>query len=300
MTNARHVAGIEDFRCGAVRMGLRVLPGRTMRTSARYPFFPPCRSALLGPQPVRLVRKMWLAVCVKAREQVPVGWDGAVNAWCVAGSVYRMGRREWLTAAGWQQAYDDGVRTVIDLRNPAERQPRPADPEVGEALAPFDVVHAPTEDPDHPEFKALCVPYLNDPAFYAANARFFPDRLAGVFRSVAKSPGGVVIHCSAGRDRSGMIAAMLQDLAGATDDDIVSAYQAAMRGINERHRTMTTPHPHERYLDQDELAPLLEIRGAGVLQFVRSLQTRDYLLKHGVTPAELDRILLLLGARGGL
>lgn len=39
MTNARHVAGIEDFRCGAVRMGLRVLPGRTVQTSARYPFF---------------------------------------------------------------------------------------------------------------------------------------------------------------------------------------------------------------------------------------------------------------------
>lgn len=97
-----------------------------------------------------------------------------------------------------------------------------------------------------------------------------------------------------------MIAAMLQDLAGATDDDIVSAYQAAMRGINERHRTMATPHPHERYLDEEELAPLLESRGAGVLQFVRSLKTRDYLLGHGVTPWELDRILVLLGARVSL
>jgi hypothetical protein len=211
-----------------------------------------------------------------------------------------MGRREWLTAAGWQQAYDDGVRTVIDLRNPAERQPRSADPEVGEALAAFDVVHAPTEDPDHPEFKALCIPYLNDPAFYAANARFFPDKLAAVFRSVAESPGGVVIHCSAGRDRSGMIAAMLQDLAGASDQDIVSAYQAAMRGINERHRMAATPHPHERYLDEAALAPLLESRGAGVLQFVRSLNTREYLLRHGVTPPELDRILFLLGVRVNL
>jgi protein-tyrosine phosphatase len=285
---------------GVARVGPRVRPRPPKRTSAWYPFFRASWSGTTWFGPVQTRAKMWLAVCVKAREQEPVGWDGAVNAWRVAGSVYRMGRREWLTAAGWQQAYDDGVRTVIDLRNPAERQPRPADPEVGEALAPFDVVHAPTEDPDHPEFKALCVPYLNDPAFYAANARFFPDRLAAVFRSVAESPGGVVIHCSAGRDRSGMIAAMLQDLAGATDDDIVSAYQAAMRGINERHRTMTTPHPHERYLDQAELAPLLEIRGAGVLQFVRSLKTRDYLLAHGVTPAELDRILVLLGAEGGL
>ncbi|HET6269771.1 MAG TPA: protein-tyrosine-phosphatase, partial [Arthrobacter sp.] len=34
-----------------------------------------------------------------------MAWDGAVNAWHVAGEVYRMGRREWLTEAGWQQAY---------------------------------------------------------------------------------------------------------------------------------------------------------------------------------------------------
>ena len=39
----------------------------------------------------------------------PMDWDGAVNAWHVAGGIYRMGRREWLTEAGWQQAYDDGA-----------------------------------------------------------------------------------------------------------------------------------------------------------------------------------------------
>ncbi|GAA1280772.1 tyrosine-protein phosphatase [Arthrobacter pascens] len=244
---------------------------------------------------------MWLAVTVNASEQVPVSWEGAVNAWRVAGSVYRMGRREWLTAAGWQEAYRDGVRTVIDLRNPGERQPRATDPEVGEALAAFEVVHAPTEDPDHGEFKALCVPYLNDPAYYAANARFFPDRLAAVFKAVAAaSPGGVVIHCSAGRDRSGMVAAMLQDLAGATDDHIVKSYQAAMRGINERHRTLATPHPHERYLDDEALSPLLASRGAVVLEFVRSLNTREYLLRHGVTSPELEAILSVLGARVSL
>jgi protein-tyrosine phosphatase len=227
-----------------------------------------------------------------------VGWDGAVNAWRVAGDVYRMGRREWVTEAGWRQAYDDGVRTVIDLRNAVEQGRRDTDPEVGEdALAAFRVVHAPTEDPDHPEFKALCVPYLNDPDCYADNARMFPEKLVAVFKAVAVSRGGVVIHCSAGRDRSGMIAAMLQDLAGGSDHDIVVAYQLAMRGINERHRTAATPHPHERYLSEEKLAPLLEKRGLGALEFVRRLDTRSYLLRHGVTGAELRAILSRLGAR---
>jgi protein-tyrosine phosphatase len=241
---------------------------------------------------------MWLAGCVNASGQV--GWDGAVNAWLVAGSVYRMGRREWVTEAGWKKAYGAGIRTIIDLRNLAERQPRPSDPDVGGALAAFDVVHVPTEDPDNLEFKALCDPYLNDPAHYAANARLFPDRLAAVFKAVAASSGGVVIHCSAGRDRSGMIAAMLQDLAGAGDSEIVASYQAAMRGINERHRTMWPPHPHERYLDEETLAPLLESRGARVLGFVRQLNTREFLLQNGVTEPELESVLAALGARVAL
>ena len=129
-----------------------------------------------------------------------------------------------------------------------------------EALAGFDVVLAPTEDPDNREFRELCVPYLNDPACYADNARLFPHLLARVFKAVAAAEGGVVIHCSAGRDRSGMIAAMLQDLAGDSDEAIVSGYQRSMRGINEHLRHAAVPHPHERFLPENVLVPLLESR----------------------------------------
>lgn len=225
-----------------------------------------------------------------------VTWDGAVNAWHVAGSVYRMGRREWLTETGWQQAYGGGIRTVIDLRNPDEIRRRDTDPRVGEAtLAAFDVVHAPTEDPGNAEFRALCVPYLNNPASYPDNARIFPGKLAAVFRAVAAAPGGVVIHCSAGRDRSGMIAAMLQDLAGAGEDAIALSYARAMRGINEHHRLSATPHPHERYLPEEILAPLIEARQESLLRFVRQLKTAEFLGHNGVTVPELTAIRGKLG-----
>jgi len=105
----------------------------------------------------------------------------------------------------------------------------------------------------------------------------------------------VVIHCSAGRDRSGMIAAMLQDLAGDSDEAIVSGYQRSMRGINEHLRHAAVPHPHERFLPENVLVPLLESRGQSLLQFVRSLNTADYLFRHGVTTPELAAILGKLG-----
>jgi len=220
-----------------------------------------------------------------------VAWDGAVNAWHVAGEVYRMGRREWLTEAGWQQAYDGGIRSVIDLRNAEETRRRDTDPPLGaEAAARFGVVLAPTEDPGNSEFRKICGPYLNNPAFYADNARLFPEMLAGVFKVLAAAQGGVVIHCSAGRDRSGMIAAMLQDLAGHSDEAIVRGYQCAMRGINEYRRTASIPHPYERYLPEEVLVPLLELHGGSLLAFVRSLNTKDFLQRHGVTVQELHAI----------
>ncbi|BCW72609.1 protein-tyrosine-phosphatase [Arthrobacter sp. NicSoilB8] len=225
-----------------------------------------------------------------------MAWDGAVNAWHVAGSVFRMGRREWLTEAGWRQVYDGGIRTVVDLRNEAEIRRRETDPPVTEAaLAGFDVVLAPTEDPANSEFRELCVPYLNDPASYADNARLFPHLLAGVFKAVAAADGGVIIHCSAGRDRSGMIAAMLQDLAGDSDEAIVRAYQCSMRGINEHLRVSGVPHPHERYLPEEVLAPLLETRSESLLRFVRHVKTGDFLRHNGITDRELTAILAKLG-----
>jgi hypothetical protein len=88
---------------------------------------------------------------------------------------------------------------------------------------------------------------------------------------------------------------MLQDLAGHSDEAIVHGYQRSMRGINEHHRHSAIPHPHERFLPEDVLAPLLESRGKSLLEFVRSLDTADYLGRHGVTPDELAAILAKLG-----
>ena len=118
-----------------------------------------------------------------------------------------------------------------------------------------------------------------------------------VFRAIADAApaGGVVVHCAAGRDRSGMVAAMLQDLAGDSDGQIANGYAQAARGINERYRTHGPPHDRERYLGEAELAPLLEERGRAVVAFVRDLDTEGFLLGHGLTDTELHAVRSVLG-----
>ncbi|GAA4026305.1 tyrosine-protein phosphatase [Arthrobacter methylotrophus] len=231
-------------------------------------------------------------------QQLGIHWDGAVNAWHIAGCLYRMGRREWLTDAGWQQMYDAGIRTVIDLRTVSEGQPREADPVVSaEVTSRIQIVHCPTEDPSNEEFTALFGPYLRDPAHYADYVRLFAVKLATVFRAIAAAPGGVVVHCAAGRDRSGIIAVILQNLAGASDEEIIRGYQQGMRGINERHRHHRAPHAHDAYLEEDALEAVLASRSASLLEFAHSLDAGAFLTAHGVTEAEVAAICTKLGSR---
>ncbi|WP_104086367.1 tyrosine-protein phosphatase [Arthrobacter sp. GMC3] len=217
-------------------------------------------------------------------------WDGAVNARRLAGDIYRMGRSEWLTERGWDQLYHDGVRTVIDLRNPGERKRRPTDPVVGEgAMARFAVVHSPTEDPESPEYQALFHPYMNHPRLYADIVRLFPAQVAAVFKELAAAQGAVVIHCSAGRDRTGLIASLLLALLGQTER-VAREDELAARGINSWHLVAPVKHPYERYLDDEELADVVSDRGRAVAEFVGGLDVRAFLLANGVDAAEIDAV----------
>lgn len=228
-----------------------------------------------------------------------VDWEGAVNARRVAGGLYRMGRSEWLTERGWRQAYADGIRTVVDLRNADERRRRPTDPEVGpDALSGITVLHCPTEDQSHEEFIAAAAsadtPYLSDPRYYPANLEHFPDLIAGVFRSLAHARGSVVVHCSAGRDRTGMIVSLALALAGQRDR-VATQYDAGARGINEWHRISPVKHPYERHLDPEQLDELLVGRQEALAAFIDGIDVQAFLLGHGLTAQEIAAVRDLLG-----
>ncbi|AEE44554.1 tyrosine-protein phosphatase [Cellulomonas fimi] len=165
-----------------------------------------------------------------------------------SGRVARGPRRELLTAQGREDAVRWGVRTVVDLRNADEHGPRDGDPDVaGREWVGITVVHAPTEDPTHAGFLETCGPILDSPEYWAHNVRLLPDLLRVTLEAVASAEPGVLVHCSAGRDRTGMVTALLLAHAGVPPEHVAADWAESVRAVAGRGH-----HADDRQSSWDE------------------------------------------------
>jgi protein-tyrosine phosphatase len=170
---------------------------------------------------------------------LPVGrhldWDGGRNARDLGGirtadgretrrgAVVRSDTPDNLTPAGWSALRAHGVGTVVDLRNDDER-PAGAVPRAAGLAA----VRLPLDDAADTEFWARCRDDGLDgsPLYYLPFMERKPDRCAAAVAAVADSrPGGVLVHCGIGRDRTGLVAMLLLALVGVAPDDIAADYE---------------------------------------------------------------------------
>ena len=170
-------------------------------------------------------------------------WDGYLNCRDLGGlatpsgstqpgRVARGPRRELLTTTGWTQARAWGLHTVIDLRCADEIGARDGDPipDMGD-LDEIDVVLSPTEDHANPEFREVCFPILDSPEYWPHNLRILPGMIHRTLEAIAHAKPGILIHCSAGRDRTGMITTLLLANAGVAPDVIADDYAESVRAM---------------------------------------------------------------------
>lgn len=138
-------------------------------------------------------------------------------------SVLRADGLQGLTDADVGVLLDLGLATVIDLRSDLELQRHPS------VLAGHDSIdyrHIPLFDSLAPVDTLLSSPTEYSLAErYVSAVEICGPALAKVAATIAEAEGGVVLfNCTAGKDRTGIVAAMLLGLAGVADDDIVQDY----------------------------------------------------------------------------
>ena len=122
-----------------------------------------------------------------------------------------------------QRLSDDGLAAVIDLRSPLEvavtgRGPLGTRPVAYHHLPLIADVGASMKD-DRP-----VLGHETMGAMYVRMAESAAPQLVTALAVIAHTPGTVAFHCAAGRDRTGVLAAMLLLALGADDDAIVADY----------------------------------------------------------------------------
>lgn len=147
---------------------------------------------------------------------------GTVTAW---GRLYRSDCPARLSDGEWETLRGLGIGTLVDLRSSAERLDKPV--QAPEDMAYF---HCPLlgEKQSADTVEAASREYMRSMSLdYADLMERSLDGVARVLNVVAEAlrdGGGVVFFCTAGKDRTGIIAACILHLCGVADDDVVADY----------------------------------------------------------------------------
>lgn len=144
------------------------------------------------------------------------------------GRLYRSAHHGNATEADLAAIAGMGLAVIVDLRRPNERERDPCRRWAGFAATVIDNdIGAAEDDPWHlfirdsdlssQAFHDYMVDYYREAPFVERHV----DLYARYFRALAQADGPVLIHCAAGKDRTGILAALTHHLAGVADDDIL-------------------------------------------------------------------------------
>ena len=237
-------------------------------------------------------------------------WDGLLNVRDLGGhptedgdetrydSIIRADSVRQLSDRGWAALVDYGIKTIVDLRADEELE---ADPP---AQLPVEVLHIPFFETDTEEWKeveaeleeaARAAPNVAaaTEAVYLIFLEHFGRNVAAAIRAVANAPeGGVVIHCAGGKDRTGLVTALLLHLAGVGIDEIAGDYALSEERLRPRHEQWFAEAESDEELERLKRVPQTpaeSIEGVFVELERRYGSVEGYLRQAGLTEDELDR-----------
>jgi protein-tyrosine phosphatase len=208
-----------------------------------------------------------------------------------SGVVVRSDSLAHLTAEGCDAMLRYGVTTVVDLRSASELDGDPS-PFAAEARGARYLHRELIDDANMNNIGdagSMLERYL-----FIVNKR--PHAFRAVFETIAEADGAVLFHCFAGKDRTGLVAAMLLELAGVTRDQIAADYGETDVQLARQYEIWVagaTAEKRAAYVDELSCPP---DRILGALDHIdrRWGGVAAYLEAAGMSGADIDRVAALL------
>jgi protein-tyrosine phosphatase len=196
-----------------------------------------------------------------------------------------------LTAAGQEAMVAYGVTDVIDLRSESEvaSSPSPfATPQPFAGPAPT-YTHLPLVD-DSTMRKLAEAPDMFDRYLMMLDHR--ADAFREIFTALARTEGAAVFHCFAGKDRTGMVAAMSLALAGVDVDSIARDYAETDSQMATRYEEWLAAAPPEQL---EEMRQDLRCPPERIVAVMERLDEKwggveGYLTTTGVSQADISQL----------
>ncbi|TDC95118.1 tyrosine-protein phosphatase [Saccharopolyspora aridisoli] len=201
-----------------------------------------------------------------------------------SGVVYRSdaphpGDRDPAGASAWPP------RVVVDLREAVETQDE-------HPLAPVAQVHRVRvlEGLDKPEADGSAHELT---LLYEGMLQGAPKKLVEVFRHVLEADGPALVHCAAGKDRTGVVSAMLLGAAGVRQDAIIADYVRTDKNMFRVLQRLNEAPELPPGVDEEMVAELLATPTQAIERVLEVFEDHQgaagWLGAHGVTDDELER-----------
>ena len=209
-----------------------------------------------------------------------------------SGVLVRSDNLHSLNLAGLEAMVAYGVTTVIDLRSESEvaTSPSPfAIPDPFNFPPPPAYTHLPLVD-DATMLKLAEAPDMFERYLMMLEDR--PAAFSAIFTALARTEGTAVFHCFAGKDRTGMVAAMSLALAGVGVEAIAADYAETDSQMATRYRDWLAAAPPEKleWMRDDLRCPPERI--VGVLEHIdkRWGGVEGYLEAAGTSRADISQL----------
>jgi len=148
-----------------------------------------------------------------------------------AGRLFRAGHQARVSDADLARLSAFGIGTVVDLRRPGERRDQPSRRPAGFAGTVIESAHDGGGEAPHITFlKSADLTPDSGRRFMTDTYRRLPfepshlDLFTRYFQTLGETDQPVLIHCAAGKDRTGTLAALTHHLLGVHADDMVEDY----------------------------------------------------------------------------